>query len=226
MIAVIQFFADYVVLIYLILLVALLYSLRLYSRTRHELSEAVFSLELELARRHQGHAIAALFTIGLLALAEFILIAFLVPNLPALVTVRTTTGSLASITIGTSKPDIVTTPYSGIPQTNPISDTSGCIPGQIMITSPGSGDQIRGKITLVGTAKIPNFGFYKYEFSPAGADSWVTIQAGSEVRQEESLGDWDLSEITPGDYLLRLVVTDNQGLALPACIVPIRILNP
>ena len=117
--------------------------------------------------------------------------------------------------IGTTSPIVEFTPES-----------TGCIPGQIMITSPVSGSEIKGKTSLQGTANIPNFGFYKYEFSLQGSDIWSTVQAGNKVINDGWLGDWDTSNITPGDYFLRLVVTDNQGNLLPACIITIRVKAP
>lgn len=226
MVEIIQFFADYVILIYLLLLVALLFAVRRLNLTRREQSEAVFGLEVELAQRRHGQAVAALVSIGSLALAEFVLVVFLAPALPALLTLPTPTGNLAALPASTIPPELLATLNAGTPVSTVTSEPSGCIPGQIMITSLKPGDQIRGKITLVGTADIPNFGFYKYEFSPAGTDLWTTIQAGRDLKQEANLGDWDTSELIPGDYLLRLVVTDNQGQALPACVVPVRILSP
>ena len=41
-----------------------------------------------------------------------------------------------------------------------------------------------------------------------------------------SLGQWDTSILTPGDYQLRLVVTNTQGQSLPPCIIPLRITAP
>jgi hypothetical protein len=226
MATVLQFFADYVILIFMLLLVAALFAIRRLSRARAEQREAVYGLEVELAHHHHSQAVAALVAVGLLALAEFVLVVFLVPALPALMTLPTATGNLAMPATNTIPPEIYATINAGTPQATATSEQSGCIPGQIMITFPKAGDQIRGKITLKGTADIPNFGFYKYEFAPLGSEDWMTIQAGRDATQADDLGDWDTSQITPGDYLLRLVVTDNQARALPACVVPVRILAP
>jgi hypothetical protein len=123
-------------------------------------------------------------------------------------------------------------------------------------TYPKAGDELStalGVIELLGTVTIPeNFGYYKYEYArvdgqaPSGAQAWVTIQARDAKRCPEAacqtetqvpgktatpvpndeLGTWDLSQLTPGDYLLRLVATDNDGNALPACQIPLRISAP
>jgi hypothetical protein len=95
-----------------------------------------------------------------------------------------------------------------------------------MITSPKPGAIVKGQVELFGTADIPNFGFFKFEFSPYGSDVWSTIGADRKITQNSSLGNWDSSEVTPGDYNLRLVVIDNQGNSLPPCIVPLRVAAP
>lgn len=223
---VILFFSENVVLIYLILLLALLFALRKYVVAYRERTEAVFGLEVDLARRRQVRAVSALVSIGFLALAEFVLVFFLTPVMPGILTVSTPARDPISQPVGTIPAGILETLGAATQGATSTTLSSGCIPGQIMVTFPKSGDQIRGKITLIGTADIPNFGFYKYEFTPPGTETWTTIQAGREVKQDEDLGDWDTSELTTGDYLLRLVVTDNEGNVLPACIVPVRILPP
>jgi hypothetical protein len=78
----------------------------------------------------------------------------------------------------------------------------------------------------MGTANIPNFGFYKYEFAPIGSGIWGTIVAKNIPIQDGNLGSWDTSAIAAGDYQLRLVVSDNQGNDLPACVIPVRIKAP
>ena len=77
-----------------------------------------------------------------------------------------------------------------------------------------------------GTASIQDFGFYKYEVAPLGTETWATISAGRDRVSEGSLGQWDTTSLSPGDYQLRLVVTDNQGQALPACVVDVRVAPP
>ena len=59
-----------------------------------------------------------------------------------------------------------------------------------------------------------------------GSDTWATILAGTEVKVNDVLGQWDTTALTPGDYQLRVVVTDNQGVAQTPCVIPIRILAP
>jgi hypothetical protein len=103
----------------------------------------------------------------------------------------------------------------------------GCTPGQVEWTFPKAGDEISGKVELKGTVNVPNLGFYKYEFSQAGVENWMTIAAGNENNKVDAvLGTWDTTLLIPGDYQLRLVVADNQNQLMPACVIPIRIVAP
>ena len=95
-----------------------------------------------------------------------------------------------------------------------------------MVSSPQPSGEVQGKIVISGTIDVPNFGFYKYEYAPQGSETWSTIAAGDKTIREGELGAWDTSQLTPGDYQLRLLVTDNLGKALPACIVPVHVIAP
>jgi hypothetical protein len=88
--------------------------------------------------------------------------------------------------------------------------------------------EINGTVPITGTVDVPNFGFYKFEMRPQGGSdtSWLTILAGNEARQDANLGSWNTSLLPPGNYELGLVVTDNQGKSLPACVVNVRIAPP
>jgi hypothetical protein len=104
----------------------------------------------------------------------------------------------------------------------------GCLPGQVFIAHPLEGTEINGTVPITGTVDIPNFGFYKFEMRPQGGSdtSWLTILAGNEARQDANLGSWNTTLLPPGNYELGLVVTDNQGKSLPACVVNVRIAPP
>jgi hypothetical protein len=190
------------------------------------MAESLYGLEQESAQRHSRQGIAALSLIAVLAMAEMVLIVFLAPNLPASsLLVTPTMNPLITPTITISSELLAT--FGGVtPQSTPTAQATGCIPGQIMITSPKPGDVIKGQVIILGTANIPNLGFYKYEFLPFGTEAWQSIQASHTVIQDGELGPWDTSQVPPGDYNLSLVVVDNQGASLPACIVPVRVVAP
>jgi hypothetical protein len=223
---ILHFFSSYSILIYLLLIIGLMFAFRRWIRARSEMSGSLYGLEREIAYRHTSQAVAAIFLIVFLAIAELILIVFLVPNLPAFSLLITPTLNPLLTPINTVPPELLANSRDSTRVSTATAQTIGCIPGQIMITSPKPGGVVRGQVILVGTANIPNFGFYKYEFSPMGTEVWSTIQANREVKQDVELGPWDTSEVSPGDYDLRLVVVNSQGDALPPCVVPVRVATP
>jgi hypothetical protein len=77
----------------------------------------------------------------------------------------------------------------------------------------------------MGTADVPNFGFYKYEVTSMGTQNWATIAAKPKPVKGGELGEWNTLPFTNGDYFLRLVVIDNVGASLEPCVIAVRILN-
>jgi len=226
MAAILRFFTSYAIPIFLVVALGLMRAIRSLLRARREMGESLYGLEREAAQRHTRQAITAISLIIFLAAAELVLIVFLAPNMPAFSLLVTPTINPLITQTNTIPPGLLSGGGSLTPGSTPTARSTGCIPGQIMITSPKPGEIVKGQVILLGTADIPNFGFYKYEFSPLGTNAWTTVQADREVKKNVELGPWDTSEVTPGDYDLRLVVIDNQGFALPPCIVPIRVIAP
>jgi hypothetical protein len=226
MAAVLSFFIRLAPLIFSLSALGALFGLRRMVQARTEMRAAAYGLEREIANRHTRMAISTLVLVGILAFSEFVLVVFLVPNIPALSQLATQTMNPLLTPTSTFPLEFVQTLGAGTPATTATAAATGCIPGQIDITSPKPGVQIQGAIALKGTATIPNFGFYKYEFAPIGTETWAAIQASRKPVQDGDLGTWDTSAITTGDYQLRLVVTDNQGNELPACVIPVRIKAP
>ena len=226
MIAILHYFVRYAPLVYFILALALLIVSRRVSLARAETRQAVYGLEREIAHRHTSRAVTALSLVMLLAVAETVLIVFLAPLLPGLSLLSTPTMNPLAVPTSTLPPELLATYGALTPVSTMTPQSVGCIPGQISITSPKAGGEVRGQVTLVGSATIPNFGFFKYEFALLGTDIWTPIQAGNAPIQDGNLGEWDTSEITPGDYQLRLVVMNNQGVASPPCVIPVRVLAP
>ena len=223
---ILHFFVKYEIPIYLLLAIGVFLSCRSLLRARHELRESIYGLERETAHRHNSQAVTALILLVLLALTEMAMKIFLVPNLPASTSLATPTMNALTTQTGKISQDL-TFPVEAQTLTHlPTAYVTGCTPNQIMISSPKPGELIQGKVSIIGTADIPNFGFFKYEFAPINTDHWTTIQANREIKDNTELGSWDTSEVPPGDYDLRLVVIDNQGQEFPPCVVPLRVAAP
>jgi hypothetical protein len=217
-----RFLDTYEALIYILLAIGGMFSFRWLWRSWGEWRIAVFSLEKEFSGRRLARSSAISGLIVILFCSIFMVTSFIIPGLPADFFVATPTIDFISTPTGTLSPQMMTQ-FANAPTGTPSLNTEGCVPNQLTIIFPQAGEEVAGIIELTGTVNIPNFGFYKYEVALAGSDTWATIAAGREAVNQGSLGKWDTTALTPGDYQLRLVVIDNQGTVLPACVLPVRI---
>ena len=225
--AVYRFLATYEGLIYILLALGGLFAFRWLWKSWREWRDSVFGLEREFSMRRLSQALIVSFFILFLFFGELFLTSFVVPSLPASDILITSTLDILNQTEGTLYGDPAVVATAVAPALGQSSEqSSGCVPDALILTAPEPGGDVSGTVTLVGTVDIDNFGFYKYEVSPQGAEAWATISAGRETVRNGDLGLWDTSTLTPGDYQLRLEVTDNQGQALPPCVISIRVSAP
>jgi len=223
--AVFRFLASNEVLIYLLLALAGLVAGRWLWKSFREWQDSVFGLEREFAMRRMSQSLAICILIILLFFGQIVIVSFVAPAIPASSMMSTPTLDLLSTPDESDSPpasEILSTP---LPDTG-IDVTSGCIPGELMFTFPEPGEQVSGVVELTGTVDVENFGFYKYEISPANSDSWSTISARTSVVSSGNLGTWDASALATGDYQLRIVVVDNVGQELPPCVISVRVVAP
>jgi hypothetical protein len=219
--------------------VALLY-LRKLIQAFQEMRSSIFGLERENAQRKISFSMTVVGLSGSLALVVFVLNSFVAPALPKLHLLRTPTIDVLATQTATlpqaeanGKQQTPLASQSGTPSGTSLTQTvtptlvaEGCIPNQLEWTSPKTGDELSGTVVLKGTVDVLNLGFYKYEYSPAGSNKWFTIAAGNKVVKNDELGRWNTSQVVPGDYQLRLVVSDNTNKLMPACVVPVKITQP
>ncbi len=221
MVTVFKFLAEHEGLIYIVLAIGALFAFRWLFRSWREWRIAVFGLEREFSGRRLGRSALVSALIVVFFCVEFFTATFIIPGLPANFFVATATLDFISTPTGTLSPALMTQLANRPPPAQP--NAAGCIPNQLEFTYPRPNDAIKGIVELTGTADIPKFGFYKYESAAGGSDVWATIAAGNAAVKGGSLGFWDTSALTPGDYQLRLVVIDNEGEALAPCIVPVQV---
>ena len=222
-----RFLATYEGLIYILLALGGLFAFRWLWKAWREWRDSVYGLEREFTMRRLSQALMVSLLILFLFFSELIVASFMVPTLPASDMLVTPTLDILSQTEGAflsplEPSETLVTPIPGASS----GLTEGCVPGQLILTSPEPGQEVSGTVTLVGTVAVDNFGFYKYEVSPLDAGVWATISAGRESVRNGDLGLWDTSTLTPGDYQLSLEVTDNQGLLFPPCVVTVRVVAP
>lgn len=102
------------------------------------------------------------------------------------------------------------------------------VPGLAEIIDPADQQVVTGLITIVGTADHPNFAGYDLAFAyqEDPTDTWFAIgePVDSPVR-EGPLGLWDTSQITDGEYRLRLRVIPESGTPLVTIVEGVRVRN-
>jgi hypothetical protein len=226
-----RFFKAYEVWIYLILAIGGLVYVRKFIVAWGDLRGAAFGLERESAQSRLNQSATMIVFLLILAVAEFYLVSFIAPIVPGanplftptLDIFATSTATLPVETAGAETPPAAEATRA---PTQEVPVGEGCVPGQVMLTEPKNGEEISGVVTLMGTADIENFGFYKYEVARPGETIWLTIQAGRTIVQDGELGQWDTRTLESGDYSLRLVVTDNEGNSREPCVIQVRVNNP
>jgi hypothetical protein len=223
MLEIINFLSKYSIWIYLGLLILFLVGVRNLLETLSRKREIVFGLERELLQNRINRIVTIMSLIFLLIMGEFLLVTFLVPSLPSASQLSTqTVNPLLSPPLSSSNSSSET---QSVTQSSLSSLPPSCVVGQVLISDPIPDQEISGEVTIMGTADVPNFGFYKYEYSPVGTDTWTTILAGRDPVIDGELGIWDTTELTSGDYQLRLVVFDNINTEYPACAITLRVSN-
>lgn len=188
--------------------------------------DAAFGLEREIAQRKFGTSLTFLILLMVLALSEFFLVSYSSSFIPDITNLATPTMDLLAsptATIPSTQEEV-----SQIVQSTMTATVSpdGCIPGQLEWIFPTQSGEVSDVVKLIGTVNIPNFGFYKYEYTEPGNTIWKTIAGGNVTKINEEIGAWNTTQLIPGDYLLRLVVLDNQNIEFPACIVQVRVIIP
>lgn len=222
--ALLQFLQEYEVVIYLVLGAGALISLRALVSAWNEWRLAAFGLEKELIFQRIRLWGSFFILVMLIGLSQFCLVSFVAPFLPASALLATPT---LSLTPAAGAPAQTTAPAAEAPlRPSPPPGSIGCIPEQLLFTFPQPGEQVKGKIAPRVTVNFPDLGFFKYEYAPAGSEDWKTIAADNQNRIDYELNPWDTTTLTPGDYQLRLVATNNLGETLPPCIIPVRVLAP
>jgi hypothetical protein len=161
----------------------------------------------------------------LMAVVEFSLVTFVIPTVPGANALPTATlDLLATPTSTLAAPTRNPNETPGItPTPGELPAAEGCVPGQVNLTSPVNGDRVQGSVTVKGSASTTNFGFFTLQIAHPGDPVWLPILVGQQAIKHDILGTWETSSLTPGEYMLRLVVTDNIGTELTPCAIQLTV---
>ena len=210
--------------IYIILAIIALFPTRKLVLSIRELRGSLFGMEKDNARTKIIQSVSMIVILAMMGIGEFLFVTFAGNIAPSLALLPTPTLNLqatetpASIQTGSDGQWITAVGDAGG------SPGGGCIPGKIEWSDPKPGDEISGNVELKGTANITDFGFYKYEYTQDNT-TWVTIQAGTTVVNNGLIGNWETSVLTPGDYSIRLIVTNNQGQEMAPCLLQVKVIQ-
>jgi hypothetical protein len=223
-----RFFSDYEIWIYVILGILALWQVRKFALAWEELRSAFFGMEREAAQSRVNAAATLIVLLIFMAVAEFTIVTFVVPTLPGTNFLPTPTLDLLATPTFTLPPPTQDPEETPQPTATPgeLPAAEGCLPEQINLTSPRNSDRISGSITIEGSANVPNFGFYTLQIAHPGDVIWLPIQVGQEPISKNTLGIWNTTSILPGEYMLKLVVTDNVGNVMAPCIIQLTVLEP
>jgi len=129
-------------------------------------------------------------------------------------------GGPALVATPTISPTPVGTIIPGMPA--PV----GCTTPDAWLEVPANGQVIFDSLTVIGTANVPNFAFYRFElngpstgsnFAPFGGDKTTSVV------KKGVLGQLVLSPFQPGQYTFRLSVFDSHNTLKASCAVQVFI---
>jgi len=239
--------------LFILLALGLLLTLRRLLRARRSLRATHFELEQELARRARGDAWAALLLlleISLIILGVLIVVAPAIRDAGSFTPVRRVSdGQFNTPVPGFSSeaqidasgvnltpddpalrvlatPTLTPTPVGTIvPNAPPF---VGCDEAGAMLQVPANGMRVFEPISVVGTAYMDNFAFYRFEIrGPSTGGSFAPLGDHTQpVLQRSVLGQFVPAFYLPGVYEFRLSVFDIYNAPGPSCSVNIYLSEP
>lgn len=95
------------------------------------------------------------------------------------------------------------------------------------VESPKEGEILQGVVTIRGTTLTAGFESAEITFSYEGinADTWFLIHSTQKAVGGDTLGVWDTTTITDGDYRLRVLVRLTDGRQLTTEVPSLRVRN-
>jgi hypothetical protein len=221
-----RFIADYEIGAYIIFGVVILFNLKGAIEGLYAYRKASFRLEKEVAQKKLRSSITLIVLFTLMGFSTFILVSIASIRIPGITRIATPTVDVLATQAPPNSGDMEMDETRQVDmQTQTAIALTGCVPGQLEWIDPAPNAEVSGSVELRGTVNVPNLGFYKYEYQKVGDDLWTPISAGNRPVMEELLaGRWNTEQLEPGNYSLRLVVSDNQNNLLKPCVIEVRVM--
>lgn len=99
--------------------------------------------------------------------------------------------------------------------------------GDVAILSPSDGEGVKGRIIITGYIKATNAVRYDLDFAYSGQESagWQPITTADKPSEDGSLGVWDTTAISDGNYTVRLRVYLSDGQTSDHLVSGVRVRN-
>ncbi|MBC8252900.1 MAG: PQQ-binding-like beta-propeller repeat protein [Ardenticatenia bacterium] len=133
---------------------------------------------------------------------------------------------LMTLSTPTSRPPIPTPtprPPTPTPTPRPLNPLPNCPDPNARITYPRMGDWISGVVPFEGSANVPNFQYYKFEYRSVGEEAWRFLVRFDQPVTNGTLMEWHTHTVPKGEYELRLTVIDRSGNYPEPCVVRVRV---
>lgn len=233
------------------LLFIILLNLRSLVLAQKDRSNTIFTIEREVAAHREGRAMSSIgMMLGLMVIVTGLKY-YVMPSLdvadlieptptltlaiptriPTLAPTPTTSDvetptPRASVADNTPAPTAQVVPTDP-PAPTPVPPPASCPYGGAIITSPGMGATVSGRIAIRGTAAHEAFQFYKVEFGFGdNPGDWHVIHDVYRHQVHDGvLTEFDTNAVPNGVYTLQLVVVDVTSNFAPPCRVRIVVQN-
>jgi hypothetical protein len=236
----VKLIADYAVWLYLFLGLVAFLCLRAYVVARRERTNSIFTMERETATGRMVQAIIGFLVTLIIIGGVFYTSQTLVEQIP-LPEVTPTPTRLIVLPPSPTPPPLLPTPTpTDTPRPRPtpplivtitptlqasVGVPANCPNPGVRIAEPGTGATVSNVIQIVGSANIPDFWYYKFEFRGNGFGDWTFIQRFDTPINGGILGAWDTRSVPSGDYEFRLVVVDKTGNYPEPCTLQLLVRN-
>lgn len=107
---------------------------------------------------------------------------------------------------------------NGIDPNLPAAPEGECQAGQsrpvVIITNPIEGQTLETLVPVSGTATVPNFSYYEFQYASTNDPNnfiSITQRTIEQTSDNAFLGEWDVSGLPNGQYILRLVTVSSTG---------------
>jgi hypothetical protein len=241
---------DYANWVHIVGIFAILLCLRSVLLARHERERSIYTLEKEAATSKEFRVLTIGLIVGAVMGVMFLLTTVIAPRvtfvepeeqpvtpaaalvLPTVTPTRARPTPTATATATRVRP-LPTPTFIAItlappePTATPPPPPPSCPNSLARLTAPAQNATVSGAVQILGSANIPNFDYYKIEYSsPAKPGHWALI---TDLRRGSVAGGlldvWDTTAFPNGPYTLRLVVVDNTGNYPDPCTVQVTVSN-